>query len=144
MIISFEEHHYESLVDIWYRAALATHHFVARSDLEFFREIVQNGALRELELWIECEDAAKPRGFIGLFDTKIEALFIAPEFHGQGIGRSLVQHAEQLKGPKLQVDVNEQNTGARAFYRRLGFEQVGRSALDPTSRPYPILHLARC
>jgi GNAT superfamily N-acetyltransferase len=80
---------------------------VARSDLEFFREIVQNGALRELELWIECEDAVKPRGFIGLFGAKIEALFIAPEFHGRGIGRGLVQHAEQLKGPKLQVDVND-------------------------------------
>jgi putative acetyltransferase len=104
---------------------------------------VRNGALRELELWIECGEDRAPRGFIGLFGTKIEALFIAPEFHGQGIGRRLIQHAERLKGSKLQVDVNEQNTGACAFYRRLGFEQVGRSELDATGKPYPILHLAR-
>jgi putative acetyltransferase len=39
--------------------------------------------------------------------------------------------------------VNEQNEGACAFYRKLGFRQVGRSELDDSGRPFPILHLAR-
>ena len=42
------------------------------------------------------------------------------------------------------VDVNEQNPEAVAFYRRLGFEVEGRSALDSAGRPFPLLHMRKC
>ena len=41
------------------------------------------------------------------------------------------------------VDVNEQNAQAAGFYARMGFRIVSRDALDPSGRPYPILHLER-
>jgi putative acetyltransferase len=37
--------------------------------------------------------------------------------------------------------VNEQNPEAVAFYRSPGFEVVGRSPLDPSGKPFPILHM---
>ncbi len=74
--------------------------------------------------------------------SKIDALFIDPRRHGQGIGRALVDHAASLSS-NLTVDVNEQNEGACAFYEKLGFRQIGRSELDGSGRPFPILHLAR-
>jgi putative acetyltransferase len=37
--------------------------------------------------------------------------------------------------------VNEQNTAAVAFYKACGFVVEGRSELDETGRPYPLLHM---
>jgi putative acetyltransferase len=45
-----------------------------------------------------------------------------------------------LRG-ELTVDVNEQNTGAVAFYEACGFVVEGRSALDESGRAYPLLHM---
>lgn len=39
------------------------------------------------------------------------------------------------------VDVNEQNPDAVGFYRRMGFEIVGRLPLDGQGRPFPVLHM---
>jgi putative acetyltransferase len=37
--------------------------------------------------------------------------------------------------------VNEQNDQALVYYLRMGFEVVGRSELDGTDKPYPLLHM---
>jgi putative acetyltransferase len=79
-------------------------------------------------------------GFLGLDGAKLEALFIDPEHFRQGGGRLLVEHARRLKGP-LMVDVNEQNPDALEFYHALGFTVIGRSDVDSSGRPFPLLHL---
>ncbi|MBB6670390.1 acetyltransferase [Cohnella nanjingensis] len=140
-ISPYEEKDHDRLVDIWYRAVRLTHTFLAESDIQFYREIVQNGALREVEIWVARNEKQEPTGFIGLVGTKIEMLFVDPESHGRGIGSRLIKHAQQLKGSMLQVDVNEQNDGACAFYKRFGFVQIGRSELDGSGKPFPLLHL---
>lgn len=40
------------------------------------------------------------------------------------------------------VDVNEQNEQALGFYEHHGFKTIGRSELDASGKPYPILHMA--
>ena len=57
--------------------------------------------------------------------------------------RRLVAYAQALRPGALAVDVNEQNWPARSFYEALGFVVIGRSPLDDTGRPYPILHMRR-
>jgi putative acetyltransferase len=39
--------------------------------------------------------------------------------------------------------VNEQNEQAVGFYRRMGFEVVGRSPDDSMGKPYPLLHMQK-
>jgi putative acetyltransferase len=39
--------------------------------------------------------------------------------------------------------VNEQNPAACGFYEHLGFVVVGRSEVDGTGRPFPLLHMRR-
>lgn len=140
-IISFQEENHDQLVDIWYRAVRQTHTFLTEQDMQFYHRMVQNGALREVEIWVELNESKQPTGFIGLDGTTIEMLFVDPDYHGKGIGSRLIRYAETIKGSKLKVDVNEQNEGAYAFYQRYGFIQTGRSELDPSGRPYPLLHL---
>jgi len=56
------------------------------------------------------------------------------------VAGGLIDHARSL-ADKLTVDVNEQNTAAVAFYKACGFVVEGRSELDDTGRPYPLLHM---
>ncbi|RKN62889.1 acetyltransferase [Paenibacillus ginsengarvi] len=140
-IVAYEEKVHDRLVEVWYRAVVATHTFLTVEDIRFYRGIVQQEALNQAEVWIALDEAGEPAGFIGLDGAKIEMLFVDPDHHGQGIGSGLIRYAESLKGGHLQVDVNEQNEGACAFYKRYGFTVTGRSELDGSGRPFPLLHL---
>jgi putative acetyltransferase len=79
-------------------------------------------------------------GFVGMSGSKIEALFLAPEFQRRGGGRQFVRHAQEIRG-ELAVNVNEQNPAARRFYEACGFVVEGRSELDDTGQPFPLLHM---
>ncbi|MGC5326270.1 acetyltransferase [Brevibacillus sp. SYSU BS000544] len=140
-IVPYHENYHDQLVDIWYRAVRHTHTFLTEEDIEFYRNIVQHSALKEVEIWLEINESKEPTGFIGLEGSKIEMLFVDPTYHGKGIGSRLIKHAEAKYGRNLKVDVNEQNEGAHAFYKRYGFVHVGRSELDGSGRPFPLLHL---
>lgn len=128
------------LLDIWLRSVRATHTFLTEADIQFFLPLVRDLALPALELWVLATDDDVPVGFMGLSGSKLEALFLAPEVLRRGGGRQLVEHARSLKG-ELRVDVNEQNPGAVRFYEACGFVLEGRSELDSTGRPFPLLHL---
>jgi ribosomal protein S18 acetylase RimI-like enzyme len=64
----------------------------------------------------------------------VHDLAVLPHYRGQGIGRALLAAAEEharAKGCcKLTLEVQDDNTRARALYRRFGFENfvVGTSA----------------
>lgn len=81
-------------------------------------------------------------GFLGSVGQRVEMLFVEPGLRGRGIGTALLDEFG-ARHPEILLDVNEQNTAARAFYARRGFEVVGRSPLDGAGQPYPLLHLRR-
>lgn len=130
------------MLEIWKAAVLATHDFLLPED---FAELERQMPLEYLpameNLWI-CESGDMPVGFMGANGCKLEMLFVRPEYFGQGIGRALIEKLRPCQG-QVFVDVNEQNPGALAFYRKLGFSIIGRSPVDEQGRAYPILHLAR-
>jgi len=129
------------LLDVWLRSVRATHTFVSEADIQSMlpqvRDYLASGGS---EIWVACDDTGVVMGFMGMSGGKIESLFLAPEFHGRGVGRRLVRHAQVLHG-ELTVDVNEQNTAARRFYEACGFVVEGRSEVDEQGRPYPLLHM---
>jgi putative acetyltransferase len=129
------------LLDIWLRSVRATHTFLSQEDVQsllpLVRDCLASGAL---ELWVLCSDAEGPMGFMGLSGSKMEALFLAPEFHRRGGGRLLVRWAQGRAG-ELTVDVNEQNPEAVRFYEACGFVVEGRSEGDSAGRPFPLLHM---
>lgn len=53
---------------------------------------------------------------------------VAPHARGRGIGERLMRHAERrlfAAGPNVFLLVSDFNTGAQAFYRKLGYRLVG-------------------
>jgi putative acetyltransferase len=130
----------ETLFSIWLSAVQATHSFLSEADIEFYANLVRNDYLPHAEFWVAVDASDVPVAFMGMTGAMIDALFVAPGQHGKGVGRLLVQHARERIGA-LTVDVNEQNEEARAFYRRLGFQELGRSELDGSGRPLPLIHM---
>src|SRR5262249_43752335 len=129
------------LVDIWLRSVRATHTFMSEEDIQSLLPPTRDYLTSdEPELCVLCTDAGAVAGFMGMSGSKMEALFLAPEFHHQGGGRRLGRHAQELHG-ELTTDVNEQIPAARRFYEACGFVVEGRSECDDAGRPFPLLHI---
>lgn len=133
---------YPALTTVWESAVRATHDFLGEADILFFRDMLPT-AFAALDVQM-VNDRDHVLGFIGTQQHRIEALFVHPDHHGQGVGRSLLDHViSRAPDAAWEVDVNEQNPAATRFYIRYGFVQIGRSELDSSGRPFPLLHLRR-
>ncbi len=121
--------HFERLVAIWESSVRATHHFLQESDIAALRPLLLNAYLPNLKVVIARDDAGVIHGFLGVDENRIEMLFVDDASRGKGVGKLLLKHAIAEFGAN-EVDVNEQNPQGVAFYRHMGFEQIGRSELD--------------
>jgi ribosomal protein S18 acetylase RimI-like enzyme len=58
-------------------------------------------------------------------EMKLEQLYLLPELHGQGLGKSMLRHVEEqarARGRRtLVLQTNKHNDIAIAFYRKAGF-----------------------
>ncbi len=131
----------EPLADVWLRSVRATHTFLSEQDVQSLLPLVRDYLLsEEPEFWVLCAESGALMGFMGMSGSKMDALFLDPQFHRSGGGRRLVRHAQELRG-ELTTDVNEQNPAALRFYEACGFVVEGRSEVDDAGRPFPLLHL---
>jgi len=132
----------DRLLEVWEASVRATHHFLSESDIQFFKPLVVQSLLTLDYLHCVRDLNGELVGFVGVSEQRMEALFVHPLFHRAGVGRRLSRHAVvELRATR--VDVNEQNEGAVAFYRRIGFEVEGRSEVDSLGKPFPLLHMRK-
>ena len=131
---------YQEVVNVWESSVRATHHFLKEEDIQYFKPLILNTYLDAVELRCVRNDEKKIVGFLGVAEENLEMLFIDPEYRGKRIGKILLDYSiDNLNVSK--VDVNEQNEQAIGFYTHCGFEVIGRSELDSSGKPYPILHM---
>lgn len=129
------------LVSIWEKSVRASHFFLTEKDIADIRQQVAP-ALKMIPVLLVAIDDDNIVGFAGIFEDKLEMLFIDPVYFGQGMGYTLINYC--FKQYNIQfVDVNEQNPQAFKFYQRQGFSVIKRSPLDSDGRPFPILHLQK-
>lgn len=126
-------------LQIWRDAVDATHGFLTAQDRVEIDRLVAEDFLPHVELWLAVDAADRPLGFLVMDGEMIDALFVDPAQHGQGVGTRLVEHALAL-APNARVDASEQASNAAAFYEAKGFVRIGRSETDPQGRPYPLIH----
>ncbi|WP_238419645.1 GNAT family N-acetyltransferase [Gordonia sp. 'Campus'] len=131
----------ERLVAVWRAAVEATHHFLGPDDVEHYASRMATEFFPSVDMMVAESDGVVV-GFSGTADGRLEMLFVDPVVHGEGIGSALLARAVD-DAHVIDVDVNEQNPGAVAFYRRRGFSQIARSPVDADGRPFPVLHLRR-
>ncbi len=131
---------YAELAALWEASVRATHHFLSEEDILFFKPLILNEYLAAVDLYYAQNASGGIQGFLGVSARKIEMLFIAPQYFGQGVGKRLLLFAVNQLGAG-EVDVNEQNPQALGFYKHLGFKIVSRSPVDSMGKPFPILHM---
>lgn len=140
LIEKVNKSNYLEIVEVWEASVRATHHFLKEADIAYFKPLILNNYLDAVELRCIKNENNRIIGFLGVAEDNLEMLFIHPEDRGKQIGKSLLTYAiNDLKVSK--VDVNEQNEQAVGFYQHCGFEVIGRSALDASGKPYPMLHM---
>lgn len=72
------------------------------------------------------DGAAGIDGFVSRAGTELGALYVSACARGQGVGAALLDAAKRAS-PVLDLWTFEANTGARRFYRREGFAEIGRT-----------------
>ena len=127
-------------LEIWRAAVDETHGFLSPEHRAEIDIMVAEEFLPGAELWLADDEKGRTLGFLVMDDDMIDALFVDPAVHGQGVGTKLLDHALMLS-PGARVDASEQASNALPFYLARGFRITGRSPTDPQGRPYPLVHL---
>lgn len=139
VIFKYQPENKNEILLIWEKSVLATHDFLSRKDFIEIKEMLQNFDFKELNVFCQIVQN-KIVGFIGLNSNKIEMLFLDPNYIGKGLGKNLMNFAVVNHNANL-VDVNEQNTNAKNFYEKYGFEVYERTEKDNLGKDYPILKM---
>jgi putative acetyltransferase len=128
------------MYDVWYASVVATHDFLAESDLIEISVLVRRDYLPNHSFLVGMDGEDRVVGFMGMTGQEIDSLFIDPAYRAKGLGRALVAVAAS-KTTGLEVEVNAQNLQAIGFYQALGFRVISSSPVDDCGRPYPILRM---
>jgi putative acetyltransferase len=132
----------EAMYEVWHASVLATHDFLAESDLAEICVLVRKDYLPNHEFTVAVDESDRVIGFLKVEANEIESLFIAPAFRGQGLGRRLLTEAAS-RAENLEVEVNAQNRQAVGFYEAMGFGVISSAPVDRDGRPYPLLRMRR-
>lgn len=133
------ENDYPQLQKIWRDSVRETHSFLKEVDfLEIEEQLINYFQQVSLKVWLQSQEEIV--GFSGTHGEHLEMLFLDPRFFRKNYGSEILQHLIREAGVTT-VDVNEENTGALAFYQKNGFQLVQRSEKDSQGKDYPILHL---
>lgn len=130
MIRPYVEQDLDELVDVWYRASLIAHPFLSP-------EFLDEERLRIADKWLPLAETVvaicdgRVVGFLSLVGNEVGGLFVDPDFQRRGIGRSLLDWAQQSR-TCLELGVFEANQNARRFYEAYGFEVVSRGVHEET------------
>ncbi len=130
-----------TLLHIWLEASRVGHPFLGEETLQEQLPKLRDIYIPHADNWVAVDGDAI-LGFMGLVESHVGGLFVAPAAHRRGVGRHLLDHASERLG-ELTVEVYEQNRSACAFYRSCGFETVCRKELDDEGRRLPLLRMKR-
>jgi putative acetyltransferase len=128
------------ILSIWEDSVRATHVFLTEEDIAFFKGKIPNYLEKiSLLIWLDGE---KIVGFSGCSNNHLDMLFLDSKAIGKNYGSQILSWLIENRGIN-EIDVNKQNTQAKNFYLKHGFEIISESATDGFSKPYPILHLRK-
>lgn len=130
---------FPALVAIWRSAVDATHDFLATAHRDAIETKLASDYFPAVTLTVAEQDGA-PVGFAGTAEGCLEMLFVHDDVRGRGVGTALLNH---VLPDASDLEVNEQNPEAVAFYESRGYTVVGRREHDDFGMPYPFIQMRR-
>lgn len=121
-IRKYTESDLESVLNSWEIATRLAHQFMDGDFIAQERKNVRQVYLPNTDTWV-AEINNEVIGFIALMGNEVGAIFLQPFYHGKGIGKALMDKAQELHG-NLEVEVFKVNRIGRHFYSKYGFEFV--------------------
>ena len=131
-IRQYENTDLDAVLSSWEVATRLAHPFMTEEFIAQERKNVAEIYLPNTDTWVAQIDG-EVRGFIALMGNEVGAIFLQPEFHGQGVGKALMDKAQELHGD-LEVEVFKENVIGRKFYARYGFEHLEEKQHEPTGQ----------
>lgn len=132
----------EELTEVWESSVKATHHFLSVLEIDSIKSYIPTALAEVSHLIIAKNDDGHAIAFMGVDGCKLEMLFLAPDYRGQGLGKRLLLYGIEHHQIN-EVTVNEQNPLAQGFYEHMGFRTHKRTKHDEQGAPYPILYMKR-
>jgi putative acetyltransferase len=121
-----------AVLNSWESATRLAHQFMTDEFIAQERENTKNIYLPNTDTWV-AEIEGKVVGFIALMGNEVGALFLQPNFHGLGVGRALMDKAQELH-QQLEVEVFKANHIGRKFYTAYGFKFLHEAFHAPTGQ----------
>jgi ribosomal protein S18 acetylase RimI-like enzyme len=84
---------------------------------------------------------ADSKAFVGENEAGLKAIYVHPDYWGDGVGTALLERGLDLLPESIQairLDVFADNEDARAFYESRGFEQTGTDDHEIAGESYPV------
>ncbi len=131
-IREYAQHDLGAVLSSWENAARLAHPFLEDDFLAQERKNLPELYLPSAETWV-AEVGGNVVGFLALIGNEIGGLFLQPSFHGKGIGRALVDKAQEMRGA-LEVEVFSNNSIGRRFYASYGFVVIEEKIHEPTGQ----------
>ena len=131
-IRQYENSDLEAVLSAWERATRLAHPFMTEEFIAQERINTAEIYLPNTDTWVIGTDD-QVIGFIALMGNEVGAIFLQPEYHGQGAGRALMDKAQEIHGD-LEVEVFKENSIGREFYSRYGFNQLEEKFHEPTGQ----------
>jgi len=122
----------EAVLQVWADASRVAHSFLDHNFFEQERSSIAREHLPKADTRVAVI-GNRVVGFIALLGNEVGALFVLPEYHGRGIGRTLVDRASEMHAV-LEVDVFSKNSIGLDFYRHYGFVKFAEKRHRPTGQ----------
>ena len=98
--------------------------------------------LKRAKKFVAC-DGERVVGFVAVDEKYVSFLYVDPAYYSQGIGRRLLQIADQAIGEGAWTTVLDGNRRAIALYESEGYREVRRFAGDNAGYPCTCLRMER-
>lgn len=132
MIRKYQAADIDAVVSIWRLASEFAHPFLTTEFLDQEENNLRNIYVAVADTWVtEIDDHVV--GFIALVENEIGGLFLDPAYHGQGLGKAMVDMAVAEEGT-LTVEVFRENAVGRGFYDRYGFKILDEYFHEPSGQ----------
>ena len=131
-IRQYKESDLKAVLDSWEVATRRAHAFMTDAFIAQERKNVAEIYLPNTDTWV-AEIDGEVQGFIALMGNEVGAIFLQPAWHGKGIGKALMDKAQDVHSV-LEVEVFESNSIGRSFYSKYGFELLEEKLHEPTGQ----------